>query len=158
MNPLAWLFVALGVFTGGLAGGVYVTRDHYKGVLAKEHLAQSNALLAWEKKAADSVAANETLKSTLEVQHAQANEALNVLLSHPADRVRLPASPCRAVLPQVVSPAGSAVPVTPTERTSDPAQAAFDDAQAGMESDAIEWRNAIEACRPVMEWSKAQGK
>ncbi len=110
MNPLAWLFVALGVFTAGFAGGIYVTRDHYKGVIAKEHLAQSTALLAWEKKAADSVAANDQLKTTLEVQHAQANEALNVLLSHPADRVRLPASPCRAVLSQVVP--ASAVPAT----------------------------------------------
>lgn len=154
MTPILWRLAILFIIaSSGLVGGVALSRNHYRPLIADMKLKIAVEHQEAAQAVTKAVLDNDVLKSTLEVQHAQANEALNILLSHPAPRVQLPTTPCPANN-QVAASSGIPVQAPAAERASDTAQAAFNDAQAGMESDAIEWRDAIEACRPVMEWVK----
>ena len=95
---------------------------------------------------------NDALKSKLEEDHAQATAALNVLLNTHAPRVRLPVCPSGESNPT----GGGQVPAPQSERTRLGSQELLDEAGRHLESKAVEWSRAIEACRVVMEWSRAQ--
>lgn len=157
MNPMAWLLVAVGIAFGGAGAGYKLTADHYRGVIAKDHLAQSQALLAWNLKANKAITENDALKTKLGVEHAKAQADLDYLRAHPAGRVYLPRSPCPSTVPQAVAAGAGAVSAAGPERAADADQAALDDFKRGVESDAAEWSGALNACRTVMDWAKEQG-
>lgn len=158
MNPMAYLLIAVGIAFGGAGVGYTLTADHYQGIIAKEHLAQTQALLAWQVKANKAVTENDALKTKLGVEHAKAQADLDYLRAHPAGRVYLPRAPCAATVPQADAAGGGAIPVTGPERAADADQAALDDFKRGVESDAAEWSGALNACRPVMDWANEQRK
>lgn len=158
MNLVAWLLVALGIFAAGAGVGVVGSNNHFHAILATEHIAQTQALLVEQTKATNALAANDAIKTKLGVEHAKAQADLDYLRAHPAGRVQLPRIPCAAAMHQADTATGSAVPATSAERARDPAQDALGNAQQGMESDAVEWSSALNACRTVMDWAKEQGK
>lgn len=86
--------------------------------------------------------------SKLEEQHAQDTQALSDIAAHPV-RVRIPSCPNQA------NPAGGGVLQTPSpERAADASQKSFDEFRQGLESDAIEWSAALNACSVVMQWAR----
>lgn len=156
MTSILWRLAILAtVALAGFGVGVAVTRNHYRPIVSamKEKAALERQAAA--EAVAKAVQDNAKLVNQLEVNHEAANKALNILLDHPVGRVRLPSTPC-AASNQIAATGGITVQTSSTERTSDTSQATFDGFVKGLESDAIEWRNAIEACRPVIEWAKAQ--
>ena len=149
MNP--WVIIGLIVFWLFSLLGAEQYGDHARGTkdalkMAQQRDAEATAIM-------NAQSENDTLKTQLGVQHEQANNALNVLLSMPAPRVRIPT--CRQTGQAYTAP-GSSVPATSPERTSDETQIAFDAFRQGLESDAAEWSRALNACQVVMEWTKAQ--
>lgn len=95
---------------------------------------------------------NQQTITKLELKHAQATADLEYLRTHPAGRVRLPQATCASV---PIPASGITIPITSPERASDAAQEALGEAQSNMESDAIEWSRALNACQVVMDWAKS---
>ena len=95
---------------------------------------------------------NQQAITNLEIKHAKVTADLEYLRAHPTVRVRLPKTTC----PNLPIPT-SGIPISAPspERTSDPAQDALEEAQQGMESDAIEWAKSLNACQVVMDWAKS---
>lgn len=136
----------------------YLYGRHVQGIkddanIAQERLTWTQAVADGQAAIASAVIANDALKTKLEVQHAQANHALNILLSHPAPGVQLPACVSSASSGQVDAASGSELQAAGSERAANSAQAAFDEAQRGMEADAAEWSRALNACAVVIEWA-----
>ena len=157
MKDLAIALVVLLIgCTAGAAGGWYVTRNHYAPIISKMELDAAKAAQMAAQAVSNAVIDNDELKNKLEAQHAQANDALNTLLDHPAGRVLLPqATTCADHRPPDTA-AGSAVPAAAPERPDDTAQAALDEFKRGVEQDAAEWSRALNSCRTVMDWARAQ--
>lgn len=157
MNPiiLTRIVVTLGIALCGFVGGVAVTRNHYLPTIAQKDLALVQERLTWaqavnagQKEVEKAVADKAALITQLEINHEQANKALNVLLDSPAVGVRLPATCMPAASGGEVPASGrSAVQTAAAERTGDPYQEALDRVKREMDADALEWRDAIEACR-----------
>lgn len=158
MTPILWRIVfALSLLTAGFGAGWKLSADHKEASFGKERQTWFDAVIEGQNLILRKTTANDILKTKLGNQHNEANTALNVLLSHPAPRVQLP----KTCLPtttsvQTIPTSGVSVQTTSSERASDTAQAAFNDFRQGLESDAIEWRDAIENCRPVMIWANAK--
>lgn len=133
--------LVLGLFGIGYkvgANGVQQDWDAERHAQVVEHLA--------------AVQQNQQTITDLEIKHAKVTADLEYLRTHPTGRVRLPKTSC----PNLPSPAGGvAIPAPGSERASDPTQDALGDAQSGMESDAIEWSRALNACQVVMDWAKS---
>lgn len=149
MNP--YLIIGLIVFWLASLLGAEQYGDHARGVkddlaTAKEHLAIAKVIQTQSEE-------NDALKTKLEVDHANSEAALNTLLSAPAPIVRVPHC---ASTGKVNSTPGSSVPATSPERAGDETQIAFDAFRQGLESDAAEWSRALNACKVVMDWAKAQ--
>jgi hypothetical protein len=138
-----------------LIGGILFGAYHYGRTTQKvqDALVAAKLQLAEDALIQDAQAKNEALKTTLEVKHEQANDALNYLLDHPAQRVLLP-STCPG---QAIAAGGSAVQAPGSQPAGDIAQSALDDFVKGMESDAAEYSRALNACQVVMTWAKHQG-
>lgn len=139
------------IIIGGILFGTY----HYGRTVqkTKDDLVMEQLKNSLQAQVNEAQTANDTLKTQLGVQHEQANAALNVLLSAPAQRVRVPTC---SQTGQANTAARSAVPATSTQRASDTAQSAFDGFRQGLESDAAEWSRALNACQVVMSWAKVQ--
>lgn len=98
---------------------------------------------------------NQKTITELEAKYAKSAADLERLRATPADRVHLPKAACPD---QPIPAGGSAIPAPGPERASNPAQDALGEAQSGMESDAIEWARALNACQVVMRWADGFGK
>jgi len=156
MTPILWRLVILAIIgLGGVGIGWKLSEDHYEVKFNAERKTWSDAILEGQKAVTKAVTDNDALKTKLEIQHAQANDALNVLLSHPAPRVRLPACLSTAADSSSNSATGSAVPITATERASDRNQQILDDITERLKSKAVEWSKALNACSVVMGWGNA---
>lgn len=156
LNPygmLAAIIMATGIFGGGYFYGRHVQGINDDANMNAERLTWTWAVAEGQKAENDAIQANDALKTQLEVQHAQANDALNVLLSHPAGGVQLPAN-CAAASGETHATSGGAVQTASGERAFDPLQAALDDFTRGMEADAAEWSRAINACAVVIGWAR----
>lgn len=133
--------LALGLFGSGYrigSNGVQQDWDAERHAQVVAHLA--------------AVEQNQQTITDLEIKHAKVTADLEYLRTHPTGRVRLPKTTC----PDLPNPTGgSAIPTPGSERTSDPTQDALGDAQSGMESDAVEWARALNACQVVMDWAKS---
>ena len=137
--------LALGTFGTGYkigANGVQQDWDAERLALVTAHLA--------------AVEQNQKIITDLEVKHAKSAADLEYLRAHPAGRVRLPP---QAACPDIPIPTSGVAVSTPShERASNPAQDALGEGQSGMESDAIEWARALNACQVVMNWADGLGK
>lgn len=144
LNNWKWLTaitLAVGIFFAGYSKGA----DSVKRDWQRERYEMVKAQL-------EAVEQNQRTITELEEKHAKATTDLDYLRAHPVGRVRLPKTTC----PDLPSPpSGVAIPATSPERTSDAAQDALGEAQSGMESDAIEWARALNACQVVMDWAKS---
>ena len=145
--------IVIVIFTAGFSGGIYASSNHFKAIISNMMLDAEKAARIASNAISAKITENDELKTRLGVQHAAANDALNILLDHPAQRVRLPVC-LPASTGDAYSSSGSAVQAATTERTDYPAQVALDEAIRGMESDAAEWSRALNACAVVMGWAK----
>ena len=95
---------------------------------------------------------NDELKTQLEVQHVQAENALNTLLSVKSPRVSIPK--CGSSSP--ISTTVGILPTPTAKSTSDLIQEALDRFTARVESDQVEWSKVIENCRETTNWAVKQ--
>lgn len=167
MNPLVLKLIPyIGAALVGFVGGVAATSNHYRTIVAEKDTELAQERLTWsqavQKGQADNLAEltrSDILKTKLGVEHEQANKALNVLLGSPAVSVRLPTTCVSATSSDTApAPSGSAVSTAPAERTGDPHQEALDGVKLEMDADALEWRNALEACRVMQGFINGQGQ
>lgn len=120
----------------------YVGMEGYKRGQAEMTAKQNETIITATK-------ANDALKQQLEIDHAKANAALNVILATPAPRVRIPSCPAQPI-PSVTDQ----LPITAIERADDRGQQILDRARERLELKAAEWSRALNACNLVFEWAK----
>jgi hypothetical protein len=97
-------------------------------------------------------AENEAVKLELQEVRQNAEAALNIILTTPAPRVRIPICPSGESNP---TDRGE-IPTTTGERTLIGSQELLDEAGRHLESKAAEWSRALNACSVVMNWAKRQ--
>ena len=131
-DKLMLSLVSLGLFLGLLFGAY-----QYGKLAERKHQVDEQAIAQ-----AEGLEQRTQLIKQLEIQHDKTNDALNVLLDTEPVRVQVPVY--RACAAAIAS--GGELPTPQPERASDPGQEAFDQFAAGLESDAIEWSKALNAC------------
>jgi hypothetical protein len=151
MNP--WVIIGWMLFWLASILGAEQYGDHARGI--KDDLQAAKLQLAEDKKINDARNENDALNQELEKQHANAETALNILLSIPAPIVRIPTCGNSGTSAAAV---GSKLLDAGGQRAADTFQSAFDDFIKGSRTDASEWSTALNACKPVMTWAKSQVK
>src|SRR4030067_1446154 len=82
--------IVIVIFTAGFSGGIYASSNHFKAIISNMMLDAEKAARIASNAISAKITENDELKKRLGVQHAAANDALNILLDHPGQRVRLP--------------------------------------------------------------------
>lgn len=158
MTPILWrLAIAATLFMAGFGGGVVVTRNHYLPIIADMKLKEAVERQKASEAVTKAVQDNDLLKSTLEKQHAQANDALNVILGVHAPRVQMPRTACPESNPPLAA-SGSASSVAGNGILQPDPQIALDEFTKQLEQEAAYADTMIENCRVLKLWSLEQGK
>lgn len=146
MNPILWRLVILAtIFTAGFGGGVGLSRNHYRAIIAETGQRYAQERQAMAEALNKALVDNEATNRKLEETHAKNTKYINDLFTGLANSsVQLPTTTCPSDTASTTD-AASAVAATRLLRAEQ--QAGMDRAKQRLDTLAHEADTVVEDCR-----------